>query len=105
MLSSLLRPKKSRPRAASSFKNASSHTSPAYPQRGDLNERRRMAATVDDDSFDEEEEPEPDGQEEDGLEEEEDQEDENKHGEASPLLPMFEASHLGKPVHNAPCLV
>ena len=110
MLSSLLRPKKDRRRRelsplASPFYGVV--PSPVSTRRNVAAERRRVAADFDttasseldqehgdlDGANDEDEEEEED---EEDDEDEELQEDEDEQEETSPLLPIFEAAHLGK---------
>ena len=110
MLSSLLRPKKgSRHRALSPL--ASPYygvvPSPVAARRNVVAERRRVAADFDttaSSELDEEHHGDLDGandeDEEEDEEEEELQDDEDEQGETSPLLPIFEAAHLGM----FPCL-
>ena len=112
MLSSLLRPKKD-PRRRELSPLASPYygvvPSPVSTRRNVAAERRRVAADFDtaasselDDEYgdldgakgDEEEEDEEVEEEEE--EEEELQEEEDEHEETSPLLPIFEAAHLGR---------
>ena len=101
MLSSLLRPKRNRRRRESATIDSSYtgvHSSPVAARRSVPEERRRVAADFDqEDSFDEGEEADPEDidQHDDEDDNSEDDNDEDGQGEATPLLPIFEASHLG----------
>ena len=94
-------------------------TSPIAARRSAVEERRRAAADFDhDDSFDDNEDEDED-EDEDGLDQEEqdeggednddndDQDDEDGQGETTPLLPIFEAAHLGTEslLYNEHCLI
>ena len=109
MLSSLLRPKKD-PRRRALSPLASPYygvvPSPISTRRNIAAERRRVAADFDttvssevDDEYGGLDGTKDNGDEEAGEEEEDEdelQEDEDEHEETSPLLPIFEAAHLGK---------
>ena len=101
MLSSLLRPKRNRQRRESATLNSSYtgvHSSPVAARRSAPEERRRVAADFDhDESFGEGEDGYPDDVDQEHVEDEdiEDEDDEDGQGEATPLLPIFEAAHLG----------
>lgn len=89
MLSSLLRPKKSRPRVDPNSPFPSLYASP-----------RNTADYTEDDEEDEdtedEEEDDQDDVREEQQEEEEDDEDNEDGDEDTPLLPIFSAAHLGR---------
>ena len=104
MLSSILRPKKGRAgRERSPFSSpyAGLQSSPIAARRSGADERRRAAAELNDD--------EASGERQGVGDEEEDDDDddltpdygadEDGHDEATPLLPIFSAAHLGIPLH------
>ena len=110
MLSSLLRPKKSRPREQHSpFSSHFDEQSSPVEQRKRRLETRHASADfteteLDDEDTDEENEEDEVGEDEDegdGVDDDEDnevdegQDDEDGHGD-TPLLPIFSAAHLGK---------
>ena len=109
MLSSLLRPKKE-PRRRELSPLASPYygvvPSPVSTRRNTAAERRRVAADFDttasselddeDGDLDGTKDDEEEEDEEEAMEEEDLPEDEDENEEASPLLPIFEAAHLGK---------
>jgi hypothetical protein len=100
MLSSLLRPKKSRlvgDRSPFSSPYTGGPTSPEATRNGILNERRRAASDFDESEGSGEEDVVEDD-EGDAREEDDGEEDEDGVGESTPLLPIFSAAHLG----NAP---
>lgn len=93
MLSSLLRPKKSRRRSVED----AFRSTPEPSQK-----TKRLHATADwtedelaDEISEDEEEEEGDGDEREDDEEEEDEEEDDEDEETSPLLPIFSAAHLG----------
>ena len=114
MLSSLLRPKKGRSRVEEQREQHSpfsSHydgqSSPILERTKRLNARRHATADfteteLDDDITEEEDEDEEIGEEDEDDDNGDDgdgQDDEDGH-EDSPLLPIFSAAHLGKPLYK-----
>jgi hypothetical protein len=97
MLSSLLRPKKSRligDRSPFSSPYTGEPTSPVATRRGFQNERQRASADFEETEA-EDDEDEADDDEEAIEDEDEGEEDEDGVGESTPLLPIFSAAHLG----------
>jgi hypothetical protein len=117
MLSSFLRsskgPRKQRGERSPFSSPFSEHTSPLLGRRRNPVARKRVAANVDDSDDDpddsdfveeEAEDGEGDEEAEDGEDEDEDEDDEDAEdgiGQATPLLPIFEASHLGTWFYDA----
>ena len=111
MLSSLFRSKTTRRQQASQRSPFSSpfsdRTVLSRRRNRATNGRRRVAADFDDEdddrdeNFDEEDDADEDDADEDDEEEEDIEEDDDDHNDEGimPLLPLFEASHLGTALH------
>lgn len=104
MLSSLLRPKKSRQRVAEHSPFSSPYPEPSLSSptvaRRDRQVRHATAdwteTEADDDELTEDERDEQDGGEDEDEEEEDEDDDDEDGDEDTPLLPIFSAAHLGR---------
>ena len=99
MISSLLRPKRSRvhrDRSPFSSPFTAAQISPEGARRSFPNERRRAAADYNSENEDEDDAIEE--EDEEGGDGNEGEDDEDGLGEATPLLPIFSAAHLGSMV-------
>ena len=112
MLSSLLRPKKGRPRVEQHSPFSSRYddqSSPIAERRKRLDARHATAdfteTELDDENTEEEDDDEEDGEQERGEEDEGDEDDDEDGHEDTPLLPIFSAAHLGKYVCIVHCIV
>jgi hypothetical protein len=109
MLSSLLRPKRSRRVEHSPFSSRfDEQSSPIVERRKRLNARYASADFTETDQDDEETEEDEDEEEEeegdedgDELDEDDDDDDDEDGDEDTPLLPIFSAAHLGMYLYRA----
>ena len=73
-------------------------TSPIAARRGNAQERRHVAADYE--SVRDGEEPEDDGDDAEEAEDDEDEDGDDDGHQNTPLLPIFEASHLGSGIYS-----